>query len=411
VSDEIDERAHARVGRVLDEKWKLERLIGIGGAAAVYAALHRNGARAAIKVLHHTYARRAEVRDRFLREGYAANRVNHSGVVKVLDDDLIEGGPDDGGAFLVMELLEGQSIEDRIEHGPPISESELLAILRAVLDVLEVAHKAGIIHRDLKPDNIFLARDPENPNAPPKIKILDFGLARITDVGSKTVIGLAIGTPSYMPPEQATGRVLEIDNRSDLFALGASAFRVLAGRTVHPADDAVAICTRMATEPAPRLRAVAPDVSVGTAAVIDRALAFEHDKRWPDAASMRAAVDAATSALGGDAIAIDSGMIEVSIQPLRESSKVLAREPPRRRSSFVVRLFIVVLAAVAGKLAYDQYGKAVITRFRAHQRVPVDEPVGSAALDAAVADATPPDARPDAPTPRHDAGVRNKLHP
>jgi serine/threonine protein kinase len=416
VSDEIDERAHQRVGSVLDEKWKLERLIGIGGMAAVYAGLHRNGARAAIKVLHHTYARRSAIRDRFLREGYAANRVKHSGVVKVLDDDVIQGGLDDGGAFLVMELLEGQSIEDRLERGPPISEGELLAILRAVLDVLDVAHKEGIIHRDLKPENIFLARDPEKPDAPPKIKILDFGLARIDDLGGKTVVGLAIGTPSYMPPEQATGRVLEIDNRSDLFALGATAFRIAAGRTVHPAEDAVAICTRMATEPAPSLHSVAPNISAGTAAVIDRALAFERSKRWPDAAAMRAAVGKAIGALGGETITIDSGMIDVSIEvePLREASRVLARErssrssrpPPKQRSSWFVRLLIVILAIVAAKLGYDVYGKTLLAALR-----PPDEPSEAHAteetLSAAVTDAGATDAHTDAPAQRHDAGHKH----
>ena len=115
-----DERASERVGTVLNDKWTLERLVGIGGMAAVYAGVHRNGARAAVKILHPEYARRKDVKDRFLREGYAANRVNHSGAVKVLDDDEIEDGPDKGGAFLVMELLEGESIEDRLERGPAI---------------------------------------------------------------------------------------------------------------------------------------------------------------------------------------------------------------------------------------------------------------------------------------------------
>ncbi|HEX4514676.1 MAG TPA: serine/threonine-protein kinase, partial [Polyangiaceae bacterium] len=305
MSDDPDERAQERVGTVLNDKWTLERLVGIGGMAAVYAGLHRNGARAAIKVLHPSYARRAEIRERFLREGYAANRVNHSGVVKVLDDDIIEGGPDGGGAFLVMELLEGQSVEDRMEKGPPIGEREVLAIMRAVLEVLDVAHKAGVVHRDLKPENLFLARDPEKPEAKPRIKILDFGLARIAEGSNKTMAGVAIGTPSYMPPEQAAGRVFEVDHRSDLFALGATCFRILANRTVHPADGALAICARMAKEPAPKLRTVAPNVSQETANVIDKALEFKRENRWQDAAAMRDAAKDAIDALGGQTVEID----------------------------------------------------------------------------------------------------------
>jgi eukaryotic-like serine/threonine-protein kinase len=423
VGDDSDERAIERVGTVLNEKWKLERLIGIGGMAAVYAGLHRNGARAAIKILHASFARRPEVRQRFVREGYAANTVNHSGVVKVLDDDIIQGGTDDGGAFLVMELLEGQSIEDRIENGPPISEGEILAIMRAVLDVLEVAHKAGVIHRDLKPDNIFLARDPEQPEAPPKIKILDFGLARVAELGGgKTVVGLAIGTPSYMPPEQAAGRVLEIDGRSDLFALAASCFRVLAGRTVHPAEDAVAICTRMATEPAPKLRSVAPHVSAGTALVIDRALAFERNKRWRDAASMRLAVSDAISELGGVTIQIDSGMIEVS-EPIDEphSSAPAAPSPepsaptttpaPKRRPSFLLRMLIVALAVVAGKLGYDRYGKALMARVGGVLNPPTEvHSVDAESATPSFIDAGLTDAHAAVVPPAHDAG-HHKVHP
>ena len=380
MSDDPDDRAQERVGTVLNDKWTLERLIGIGGMAAVYAGLHRNGARAAIKVLHPSYARRPEIRERFLREGYAANRVNHSGVVKVLDDDIIEGGPDDGGAFLVMELLEGQSVEDRIEKGPPIAERELLAIMRAVLDVLDVAHKAGVVHRDLKPENLFLARNPEKPDEKPKIKILDFGLARIAEGSNKTMAGVAIGTPSYMPPEQAAGRVFEVDHRSDLFAVGASCFRILAGRTVHPAEGALAICARMAKEPAPKLRSVAPNVSEDTANVIDKALEFKREDRWQDAASMRDAAKDAIDALGGQTVEIDSGMIEVAerqesrsapVPPTPSPKPASPKPPPSRReettappaavqeqksgSSFVLWLLILALTGVAAKLVYDYF--------------------------------------------------------
>src|SRR3990172_8783751 len=118
MSEETDARAYARVGATLNDKWTLERLLGIGGMAAVYAGKHRNGARAAGKVLHPDISKIQEARERFIREGYAANSVEHPGVVKVLDDDVVSGGDDDGTAYLVMELLEGESLEDRIERGP-----------------------------------------------------------------------------------------------------------------------------------------------------------------------------------------------------------------------------------------------------------------------------------------------------
>ncbi len=350
--EDADERAHERVGKTLNDKWTLEKLVGIGGMAAVYAGVHRNGARAAIKVLHPSLARRPELRERFLREGYAANRVNHSGVVKVLDDDVIESGPDEHGAFLVMELLEGESLEDRLERGPPVEEKELLAIAAAVLDVLAAAHKAGVVHRDLKPENLFLARDTEKPDAPPKIKILDFGLARVAEAGNKTMAGIAIGTPSYMPPEQAAGRVFEIDARSDLFAVGATCFRILAGRTVHPGESALAICALMAKEPAPKLQSVAPNVSAKTAAAIDRALAFKREDRFRDATAMRRAIESAIEDLGGDTIQIDSGMIEIAQD---ESAPIERVEKKSGMLGIFIALVILAGLAIGGFLAYDKF--------------------------------------------------------
>jgi serine/threonine-protein kinase len=232
------------------------------------------------------------MRERFRREGYAANRVGHGGAVRVLRDDVARDGSDgEETAYLVMELLEGESLEARIVRAPAIGERELLSIAHAVLEVLEAAHEHGVVHRDLKPDNVFLARDPDG--GPSSVKVLDFGLARIARGGSLTRRGLAMGTPSYMSPEQATGRTSEIDGRTDLFALGATGFRILASRRVHEAKNAAALMVKMAKEPAPRLRTIAPHVSAATAAIIDRALEFRLENRYTSAAAMRSDVEAA----------------------------------------------------------------------------------------------------------------------
>jgi serine/threonine-protein kinase len=287
LSDDAEIRAQERVGTVLSEKWSLERLLGIGGMAAVYAARHRNGARAAVKVLHEDLSRYAEVRERFLREGYAANRVEHPGVVKVLDDEVIADGPDAGTAYLVMELLDGESLQDRLERGPPVSEHEYLEIARGVLDVLVAAHARGVIHRDLKPENLFLLQDPPAaPVRPVRVKVLDFGLARLLQGQAITSYGLALGTPSFMSPEQAAGRIDEIDGRTDLYALAATGFRLRTGRRIHEGANAVELVTRMANVPAPRIRSVAADVSEPFARVIDRALEFRREDRYDNAAAM-----------------------------------------------------------------------------------------------------------------------------
>jgi eukaryotic-like serine/threonine-protein kinase len=294
VADE--EAAHERVGRILNDKWMLEKLLGVGGMGAVYAARHiRNGARAAVKVLHPDLARSEEIRTRFLQEGRAANGVGHPGVVQVIDDDRVADGPDAGATYLVMELLDGESLEDRIERAPRLTERELLEIADAVLDVLAAAHARGIVHRDLKPENLFLAKDPAKGNA--RWRILDFGLARLLDGNVITHRGIAVGTPAYMSPEQAAGRREEIDGRTDLFALGATGFRVLTGRRVHEGDSPVEVVLKMGSLPAPRLRDVAPNVSERVAKIIDRALAFRRDDRYSDAATMRADVRDALAAL------------------------------------------------------------------------------------------------------------------
>ena len=256
VTDDADKQAQARVGTVVDDKWTLERLLGIGGMAAVYAARHRNGARGAVKVLHPDLSRHKEVRDRFLREGYAANRVGHPGAVKVLDDDVVASGPEAGTAYIVMELLEGESMQDRLERGPPLGELDFLAIAASVLEVLEAAHARGVVHRDLKPENLFLVRDGADgaKDGPIRVKVLDFGLARLLQGEAITSYGLALGTPSFMSPEQAAGRIDEIDGRTDLFALAATGFRLCTGRRIHEAANPVDLVLKMAHLAAPKVR-------------------------------------------------------------------------------------------------------------------------------------------------------------
>lgn len=303
-TDNLRAESSARVGRVLNEKWTLERLIGVGGMAAVYGGRHRNGAKAAVKILHAELGKNPAVRERFLREGYAANRVEHRGAVQVLDDDIVKDGPDDGAAYLVMELLEGESLEDRAAHAPPISEQEYLTIANGVLQVLEAAHEHGVVHRDLKPDNIFLARDPDDGRL--RVKVLDFGLARLTESHITTQLGLALGTPSYMSPEQAAGRSEEIDGRTDLFALGATGFRLLTLRRIHEEENIVRLVGKMANDPAPPIRTVAPTISEKVAAIIDRALAFRREDRYPDAAAMRADVQAARDTIEPESMRMEA---------------------------------------------------------------------------------------------------------
>jgi len=283
ILDPLVMRARARVGSVLHSKWRLDVLLGVGGMAAVYAATHRNGSRAAVKILHPELSHNADVRARFLREGYVANTVGHEGAVKVIDDDTAE----DGAAFLVMELLDGETLEDRrVRLGGQLSEDDVLSVADQLLDVLAAAHAKGIVHRDLKPENVFLTRAGH-------VKILDFGIARLRELSSAstaTQSGTTMGTPYYMAPEQARGLWGEVDGRTDLWAVGATMYHLLSGVFVHDGRTTNEVLLAAMTKPAQPLASVAPKISPTVTHVVDRALAFDREARWRDAHHMQESV-------------------------------------------------------------------------------------------------------------------------
>ena len=276
------DRAPARVGQVLRGKWRLDELLAVGGMASVFAATHRNGKRGAVKLLHYELSLNEEQKNRFLREGYVANKVDHEGAVSVLDDDI----GDDGTVFLVMELLDGQTVDAvlRSRKSKTFGLGETLRVADRLLDVLAAAHDKGIVHRDIKPENIFLTRDG-------KLKVLDFGIARLREAHASadaTRAGDLLGTPSFMPPEQALGNSDQVDPRSDLWSVGATMFRLLTGRTVHHAESINRVLLAAMTMPAPPIARVLPSVPPQLANLVDVALAFEQKDRWPDARTMRA---------------------------------------------------------------------------------------------------------------------------
>ena len=283
VHQSVIDLVQARLGQTIKDKWHIDDLLGLGGMAAVYSATHRNGSRVAIKMLHPQLSGNDDVRKRFAREGYLANTVGHPGVPRVVDDDVSE----DGSAFLVMELLEGETSAARADKtGGKLTPQDVAFIGQGILDVLAAAHAQGIIHRDIKPENIFLTTDN-------RVVVLDFGIARVIEgLGAgalSTKTGTMMGTPAFMPPEQARGRVNEMDATSDVWAVGATLFYLLTGRVVHEAETANEQLVAAATLPAvsiQRIEAV-PDP---LADVIDRALAYNKAERYPDARAMQTAL-------------------------------------------------------------------------------------------------------------------------
>jgi eukaryotic-like serine/threonine-protein kinase len=281
LTEEAIQRIHERVGTTIRGKYRLDRLLGIGGMASVFEAGHRNSSRVAVKMLHPELARLPEVRARFAREGYVANTIGHPAVVRVIDDDEDDT---DGTPFLVIELLQGETVDARRERmGGRLPLSEALDYGDRLLDVLVAAHEKGIVHRDIKPDNLFLTTQGE-------FKVLDFGIARLLDGTGATRSGQLLGTPAFMAPEQANGRIREIDRRTDLWSVGAVLFLLLTGAVVHEALTDAELLIYAATRPARPIEQVAPWLGADAASLVNRALAVHRDARWPDARSMQRAL-------------------------------------------------------------------------------------------------------------------------
>jgi serine/threonine-protein kinase len=395
--DRASEQARERIGAVLRDKWRLDALLGVGGMASVYAATHRNGKRAAVKVLHAGAAHDNVVRARFLREGYVANRVEHPGAVSVLDDDVDE----DGTVFLVMELLSGETVEDRrIAHGGKLQIGDVLVAIDQVLDVLAAAHAKHIVHRDLKPGNLFITTEGA-------VKVLDFGIARLADMTqprtATTSFSSSMGTLGFMAPEQARGRWELVDARTDLWSIGATMFTLLSGRCVHEAATANEQLLEAMTKPAPPLASVVPNVPPQAAKVIDRALLYEREDRWQTAKEMQAALRAAYEATIGRPLTTSprlsvSGLVpDVSVQhaptlpavasPVSDANASGPRRAAEAATGPTIRRTRRVGMAVAAVVAVGAIGAYAMTMRRGETPVQTAMP---ASAPPAVASDPPP---------------------
>lgn len=291
IDDHVEDTGHL-MGTIVADKWRVLSLLGVGGTAAVYSARHvNNGLKVALKVLHGSVAQSEAVRERFFEEAFAANQIDHPGTVPAFDDGLL----DDGRPFLVLELLEGECLHATWERrGMKLPVREALQIGQAVLSVLGAAHEKGILHRDIKPENLFLSVRGE-------IKLLDFGIAKLTDSlrSYKTTVGEAMGTPAFMPPEQARGRWDEVDERSDLWAVAATLFALITGHCIHEGGTTNEVLLSAMCHSAPPLRTLSPEVPAFVASVIDRALSFEKSARFASAREMYDALGECLAQLPG----------------------------------------------------------------------------------------------------------------
>ena len=271
------------VGTTLDGRYVLTAHLATGGMGAVFRAQHVHLRKDfAVKVLRPDLTGSADLVERFRREAEIASALDHDNIVKVSDFGRSEAGL----LFLVMELLTGESLFDRLRREGFLPPEEAVPILWQICAALQAAHARGVVHRDLKPENVFLACTASGREV---TKILDFGIAKIADPtsGSATQAGIVVGTPEYLAPEQAMGS--PVDARADVYAVGLMGWRMLAGRHPFKAEDARGLLMMQATRPVPPLTDPRPDLATCPALVgaIAKACAKEPIARHQSAALLR----------------------------------------------------------------------------------------------------------------------------
>ncbi len=278
-------------GDLIRGKYRLVRLLGDGGMGSVFEAHHEGlGTRVAIKVLHADLARRAGLVERFLREARVSAQIKSANVVQVMDVERTE----DGVAYIVMELLEGEPLSSALERegkfGVGVACDYVVQILRA----LEAAHALGVVHRDLKPENVFVTFVAGKP----LLKLIDFGIAKARQMDSQaknlTVAGVVMGTPEYMAPEQAQAAD-SVDARSDLYAVGVMLYEMIAGMRPVTGDDARVVAVKIQRGEVRPLVHAAPGVPPELAGIVHRAMAARPELRFSSATELRLAIEGSAS--------------------------------------------------------------------------------------------------------------------
>lgn len=276
------------VGSIVQDRYRVVRLLGEGGMGEVYEVEHvRIGRRLALKRLHTTYANDESILERFHREARAATMIGNKHIVEVTD----MGELPDGSPYIVLEFLKGRDLSQLLRDEGALPVSRVVSIMRQVCDGLAAAHDKGIVHRDLKPENIFLLDDQDHEDF---VKLLDFGISKIKEkaeeVDSLTATGQALGTPFYMSVEQAHGQ-RDIDGRTDIYALGVILYRMLTGRLPFQSETYMTLMVEILTEDPPMPSVLRENLPVGLEEVVMTALAKDRALRYQTAQDLMAALE------------------------------------------------------------------------------------------------------------------------
>jgi len=318
-------RPQLDVGSVVDRRYRLKREIARGGAGAVFEAEHLYTSRpVAIKLLLADQLQTSESRQRLLLEARALTVARHPGIVLGLD----AGETEDGTPYLVMELLEGRTLEGILAVRPRIGVADAVYIGMQLCDALAAAHERGILHRDIKPSNVFISRSESGREV---TKIFDFGIARLPQQNQKiTQQGAVLGTPEYMAPEQLLAQD-DVDSRCDIYALGISLYEALAG-TVPFEGSFGEVLLKVSTQPTPSLIARCPEVPPELEAAIERALARDPAERYATVREFAEALsrvpthdERPTSLLGLRAPVVVPGLVARVPPPLPQQSSTRRR--------------------------------------------------------------------------------------
>lgn len=276
-------------GQVIENKYRIVRLLGEGGMGAVYEGENiKIQRRVAIKVLHPGYSENKDVVSRFQREAQAAGRIGNDHILEVLDLGVL----DDGSNFMVLEFLDGEPLASRIQRLGRMTPQQVAPLARQMFKGLQAAHTAGIVHRDLKPDNVFILK--EKAGQPDFVKIIDFGISKFQPLsGSEgmrmTSTGAVMGTPYYMSPEQASGS-RDVDARSDLYTCGVILYECVTGRVPFDGETFNQLMFKIVLSEPPPLLEVVPDLDPAFASIIQKSMARDVNQRFQTATEFADAI-------------------------------------------------------------------------------------------------------------------------